>query len=103
MNEYYLIKYSFIEILYFFSFGFFFSDESLLGGWPYKRVICHCCRIDKALFTKEYNTSPAGKKKKNTLKAIGMNCKTLAWIGSVGLGFSLNWINIDIPINTGIT
>ena len=46
------------------------------------RVICHCCRMDRMLFTSQYNTRPAGKKKNMTPKANGMNASRPALISS---------------------
>ena len=67
------------------------------------RVICHCCAMDSTLLTREYSTSPAGKKKKKTLKAKGMICIILAWIGSAAGGLSLDCMNMEMPIKTGKT
>ena len=36
------------------------------------RLIDHCCAIDRQLFTTQYSTRPAGKKKNITENAIGM-------------------------------
>ena len=62
------------------------------------RLMCHCCAIDRTLFTSQYSTSPAGKKKKNTLKAIGMIFITFACTGSGGSGFSRVWMIMVAPI-----
>ena len=40
------------------------------------------------LLTSQYSTRPAGKKKKNTLNAIGMIFMTFACTGSGGSGLS---------------
>ena len=64
-------------------------------------LICHCCAIESTLFTSQYRTSPAGKKKKKMLNAIGMIFITFACTGSGGSGFNLVWIIIEAPINTG--
>ena len=65
------------------------------------RVICHCCAIDSTLFTSQYSTRPAGKKKKNTLNAIGMIFITFACTGSGGTGLSRVWMIMVAPISTG--
>jgi len=43
----------------------------------------------EALLTNQYNTRPAGKKKKNTLNITGIHVITFACNASAGLGFSL--------------
>src|SRR5581483_6920662 len=67
------------------------------------RVICHCCAMDRILFTSQYRTRPEGKKKKKTLKATGMIFMTLAWTGSGGVEFIQLCTIIEMPMSTGRT
>src|SRR5688572_11606030 len=67
------------------------------------RVICHCWAIDKTLLTSQYRTRPAGKKKKNMLKAIGMIFMILACTGSGGSGFRYVWKIMVAPMSMGST
>ena len=53
---------------------------------PSIRLICHCCAIDRMLFTTQYSTRPAGKKKNITENTSGMIVMTLACTGSGGVG-----------------
>ncbi|MCY1251842.1 hypothetical protein D9M72_656950 [compost metagenome] len=53
------------------------------------------------LFTTQYSTRPAGKKKNITENTSGMIIMTLACTGSGGVGFSLVCTNIDTAITIG--
>ena len=64
-------------------------------------MIRHCWAMDKMLFTSQYSTNPDGKKKKKTLKAMGILFINLACIGSGGVGFNQVWMNMVAPISTG--
>src|SRR5688500_14036216 len=57
--------------------------------------------MDNTLFTNQYSTSPAGKKKKNTLKTTGMIFITLACTGSGGSGLSRVCMIMVAPISKG--
>ena len=48
-----------------------------------------CWAIERILLVTQYNTSPDGNQRKNTVNTIGSICIILAWIGSAGGGLSL--------------
>ena len=73
----------------------------LAGFFPNILLICHCCAIDNRLFTTQYKTKPAGKKKNMTENTSGMYIITFAWIGSGGVGFSLVCTNMETAIMIG--
>src|SRR5690625_4386792 len=54
-----------------------------------RRLIICCWAMDKALFTTQYKTKPAGKKNIIPPKTKGMIIMTRACRGSGGVGFSL--------------
>ena len=53
------------------------------------------------MFVNQYNTSPAGKNAKNTVKITGKTFMTRAWMGSAGAGFRRCCISIAAPISSG--
>ena len=53
------------------------------------------------LFIVQYITRPAGKVANKKVNITGIQANILAWTGSGGVGFSLNWRNIVIPITMG--
>src|SRR5712691_3608707 len=59
--------------------------------------------MDKTLFTTQYNTRPAGKKRKNIVNTNGSAIITFFCIGSSGEGFSICWPAMVIPIIMGNT
>src|SRR5688572_13032141 len=65
------------------------------------RLIFHCWAIESAVFVSQYSTSPDGNHMNIAVMITGMKPNTFAWIGSGGVGFSLNCAYIAAPISSG--